>query len=44
MKMPREYLNLQRDTEKALVNESDVARNNPDERAIYQWATRGVWQ
>jgi ParB family transcriptional regulator, chromosome partitioning protein len=44
MKMPREYLNLQRDTEKALVNESDAARNNPDERAIYQWATRGVWQ
>ena len=44
MKMPREYLNLQRDTEKAFVNESDAARNNPDERAIYQWATRGVWQ
>jgi ParB family chromosome partitioning protein len=44
MKMPREYLNLQRDTEKALVNESDAARNSPDERAIYQWATRGVWQ
>jgi ParB family chromosome partitioning protein len=44
IKMPREYLNLQRDTEKALVNESDAARNNPDERAIYQWATRGVWQ
>jgi ParB family chromosome partitioning protein len=44
MKMPREYLNLQRDTEKAFVNESDAARNKPDERAIYQWATRGVWQ
>jgi ParB family transcriptional regulator, chromosome partitioning protein len=44
MKMPREYLTIQRDTEKALVNESDAARNNPDERAIYQWATRGVWQ
>lgn len=44
MKMPREYLNLQRDTEKAFVNEFDATRNNPDERAIYQWATRGVWQ
>ena len=44
MKMPREYLNLQRETEKAFLNGSDAARNNPDERAIYQWATRGVWQ
>ena len=37
MKMPREYLNLQKD-------ESDAARINSDETAIYQWATRGVWQ
>ena len=37
MKMPREYLNLQKD-------ESDSARINSDETAIYQWATRGVWQ
>jgi ParB family chromosome partitioning protein len=37
MKMPRGYMNLKRD-------ESDAARINPDERAIYQWATRGVWQ
>jgi ParB family chromosome partitioning protein len=44
MKMPREYLNLQKDTEKVFVNESDAARNKPDERAIYQWAPRGVWQ
>jgi hypothetical protein len=42
MKMPREYLNLQRDAETAVVND-DAARNEPDERAIYQWATRGVW-
>jgi ParB family transcriptional regulator, chromosome partitioning protein len=37
MKMPRGYMNLKRD-------ESDAARINPDETAIYQWATRGVWQ
>jgi ParB family chromosome partitioning protein len=37
MKMPREYLNLQRD-------ESDAAGAKRDETAIYQWATRGVWQ
>jgi ParB family transcriptional regulator, chromosome partitioning protein len=44
MKMPREYLNLEKDTEKTFVNESNAARNKPDEKAIYQWATRGVWQ
>jgi ParB family chromosome partitioning protein len=43
MKMPREYLNVQRNAEAAFVND-DAARNGPDERAIYQWATRGVWQ
>jgi ParB family transcriptional regulator, chromosome partitioning protein len=43
MKMPREYLNLRRDAETAFAND-DAARNEPDERAIYQWATRGVWQ
>jgi ParB family chromosome partitioning protein len=37
MKMPREYLNLQR-------HESDAGRTKHDETAIYQWATRGVWQ
>ena len=42
MKMPREYLNLQRNAETAFVND-DAAGNGPDERAIYQWATR-VWQ
>lgn len=36
MKMPREYLNLQR--------QSDAAGAKRDETAIYQWATRGVWQ
>ncbi|MGB7956116.1 MAG: ParB/RepB/Spo0J family partition protein [Candidatus Nitrosopolaris sp.] len=44
MKMPKEYLNLQRDAKKPFVNESDPAVSRPDERAIYQWATRGVWQ
>ena len=44
MKMPKEYLNLQRDEKKPFVNESDPAMSRPDERAIYQWATRGVWQ
>nr|MDQ6864249.1 ParB/RepB/Spo0J family partition protein [Thermoproteota archaeon] len=44
MKMPKEYLNLQRDEKKPIVNESDPAMSRPDERAIYQWATRGVWQ
>ena len=44
MKMPKEYLNLQRDEKKPFVNESDPAVSGPDERAIYQWATRGVWQ
>ncbi len=43
MKMPREYLNLQRDAETAFVKD-DVTRNEPDERAIYHWATKGVWQ
>ena len=43
MKMPRDYLNLQRDAETAFVND-DAARKEPDERAIYQWATRGVWR
>jgi ParB family transcriptional regulator, chromosome partitioning protein len=43
MKMPREYLNLQRGVETAFVNDG-TARNGQDERAIYQWATRGVWQ
>jgi hypothetical protein len=42
MKMPKEYLNLQRDEKKPFVNESDPTMS--DERAIYQWATRGVWQ
>ena len=37
MKMPRGYINLKRD-------EFDVATIKPDETAIYQWATRGVWQ
>ena len=44
MRMPKEYLNLQRDEKKPFVNESDPAISRPDERAIYQWATRGVWQ
>ncbi|MGC2669453.1 MAG: ParB/RepB/Spo0J family partition protein [Candidatus Nitrosopolaris sp.] len=44
MKMPKEYLNLQRDEKKPFVNESYPAMSRPDERAIYQWATRGVWQ
>ena len=43
MKMPREYLNLQRNAETAFVND-DAVRTGPDERAIYQYATRGVWQ
>jgi ParB family transcriptional regulator, chromosome partitioning protein len=37
MKMPREYMNLERD-------KSDAARITSDEPALYQWATRGVWQ
>ena len=37
MKMPRGYMNLERD-------KSDDARVSADEPAIYQWATRGVWQ
>jgi ParB family chromosome partitioning protein len=37
MKMPRGYMNLERD-------KSDAARITSDEAAIYQWATRGVWQ
>lgn len=37
MKMPREYLNLERPG-------SDASRIRPDQTAIYQWATRGVWQ
>jgi ParB family transcriptional regulator, chromosome partitioning protein len=37
MKMPRGYMNLERD-------KSDAARITSDEPAIYQWATRGVWQ
>jgi ParB family chromosome partitioning protein len=37
MKMPREYLNLQR-------RDSDAGMTKHDETAIYQWATRGVWQ
>lgn len=37
MKMPRGYMNLERD-------KSDAARISADEPAIYQWATRGVWQ
>jgi ParB family chromosome partitioning protein len=37
MKMPREYLNLQR-------CESDAGRTKHDETSIYQWATRGIWQ
>jgi ParB family transcriptional regulator, chromosome partitioning protein len=37
MKMPREYMNLERD-------KSDAPKITSDEPAIYQWATRGVWQ
>jgi ParB family transcriptional regulator, chromosome partitioning protein len=37
MKMPRAYLNLERDT-------SHTAGIGSNEPAIYQWATRGVWQ
>ncbi|MGA9154912.1 MAG: ParB/RepB/Spo0J family partition protein [Candidatus Nitrosopolaris sp.] len=37
MKMPRGYMNLERD-------KSDAAGITSDEPAIYQWATRGVWQ
>jgi hypothetical protein len=37
MKMPRGYMNLERE-------KSDVASISSDEPAIYQWATRGVWQ
>jgi ParB family transcriptional regulator, chromosome partitioning protein len=37
MKMPREYMNLERD-------KFDAARITSDEPALYQWATRGVWQ
>jgi len=37
MKMPRGYMNLVRD-------KSDTTSISSDEPAIYQWATRGVWQ
>ncbi|HET7147005.1 MAG TPA: ParB/RepB/Spo0J family partition protein [Candidatus Nitrosopolaris sp.] len=44
MKMPREYLNLPRDEKKPIGTESDPPRSRPDDKTIYQWATRGVWQ
>jgi ParB family chromosome partitioning protein len=44
IKIPRDYLNLQRSSEKGHLNDSNAEGDNARYPALYQYATRGIWQ
>jgi ParB family chromosome partitioning protein len=44
IKIPRDYLNLQKNSEKGHSGDSNVEGDNTKNPSLYQYATNGIWQ